>query len=425
MITYELESNTQTMKTNTLQFILLCLIPVFALLACKQKKDDKESQPGMAIPDGDVQVAVYYFPNWGPVDLSEWAILKQAKPKFEGHKQPKVPAWGYQNENDPEVMAQKIDAAADNGVDAFIFDWYYYDADQSGGSGETSSWQGSRYLYMALEDGFLQAAKNDKMKFSLMWCNHDLGPVPGAVKPETFEALTDYVIEHYFTQPSYWLIEGCPYFSIYQFHTFLETYDNDIDKAAAAIERFRSKVKAAGFPDLHLNGCLWGVKSETEQMAEKFQLSSITSYVWIHHNRLPDFPATKYEVAADNYFNAVQNGGGHNGLEKPASALPTPYYINVSMGWDSSPRCRNASSEEWMNRRDYPFGAVIVENTPYLFKKYLAEAKALTMEKPENERIITINSWNEWGEGSYLEPDTENGMEYLHALRAVFGHERD
>jgi len=76
----------------------------------------------------------------------------------------------------------------------------------------------------------------------------------------------------------------------------------------------------------------------------------------------------------------------------------------------------------WVEKRDYPFGGVIVENTPYLFKKYLAEAKALTMEKPENERIITINSWNEWGEGSYLEPDTENGMEYLQALRAVFGH---
>ena len=409
------------MKLKTLQIVILCLVPFFALPACKQNKDAKESQPGITIPEGDVQVAVYYFPNWGPVDLSEWAILKKAKPKFEGHKQPKVPAWGYQNEADPEAMAQKIDAAADNGVDAFIFDWYYCDADQSGGTGEASSWDGSKYLHMALEDGFVQAANNDKMKFSLMWCNHDLGPVPGAVKPETFEELTDYVIENYFSHPSYWLIEGCPYFSIYQFHTLLETFDNDIDRAAEAITQFRTKVKAAGFPDLHLNGCLWGVKGETDLMAEKFDLNSITSYVWIHHNQLPDFPATKYKTAAEDYFRAVKNGGGQNGLEEPASALPTPYYVNVSMGWDSSPRCRDVSTEEWMEKRDYPFGAVIVENTPYLFKKYLAEAKAMTMEKPENERIITINSWNEWGEGSYLEPDTEYGMEYLHALREVYG----
>ena len=71
-----------------------------------------------------------------------------------------------------------------------------------------------------------------------------------------------------------------------------------------------------------------------------------------------------------------------------------------------------------------PFGAVIVDNTPYLFKKYLAEAKAWTLAKPESERIVVINSWNEWGEGSYLEPDTENGMGYLEAVRDVFGSQQ-
>ena len=45
------------------------------------------------------------------------------------------------------------------------------------------------------------------------------------------------------------------------------------------------------------------------------------------------------------------------------------------------------------------------------------------MVSPEspNERIITLNSWNEWGEGSYLEPDTVHGMKYLEAVREVFG----
>jgi hypothetical protein len=50
----------------------------------------------------------------------------------------------------------------------------------------------------------------------------------------------------------------------------------------------------------------------------------------------------------------------------------------------------------------------VFSNPPYLFKKYLAKAKALTLTKPENERIMTINVWNEWGEGSYLEPDMIN-----------------
>jgi hypothetical protein len=43
------------------------------------------------------------------------------------------------------------------------------------------------------------------------------------------------------------------------------------------------------------------------------------------------------------------------------------------------------------------------------------------MSRPPNERILNINCWNEWTEGSYLEPDTVQGMKYLEAVKAVFG----
>ena len=33
---------------------------------------------------------------------------------------------------------------------------------------------------------------------------------------------------------------------------------------------------------------------------------------------------------------------------------------------------------------------------------------------------ITINSWNEWTEGTYLEPDDKFGYGYLDALGKVF-----
>ena len=405
-----------------LRLLVIVLVFSFAVSGCKSPNKPESSSQAIEIPAGDVKVATYYFPNWGPVDKSEWQALKDARPRFEGHQQPKVPLWGYTSENEPKNMEQKIDAAADYGLDAFIFDWYYYDKDP-GSERDEYQWDGSKFLYMALEDGFLKANNNDRMEFSLMWCNHDLGTqAKGAVRPETFESLTDYVIENYFNHPSYWKIDGSPYFSIYQVNTFLETYDGDYSKAAAAIERFRDKVKAAGFPDLHLNAVLWGLTDENmERFIDELKINSTTSYVWVHHNQLPDFPATEYSKAADDYFKSVESGGGSNGLKKPAQEIPVPYHINVSMGWDSSPRCRKVPDAEWMERRDYPFGPVMVNNTPELFKKYLAKAKALSMEKPEVERIITINSWNEWGEGSYLEPDTIHGMKYLEAVKEVFG----
>jgi len=49
------------------------------------------------------------------------------KAKFEGHEQPRYPLWGYTNEADPYVAEMEINAAADRGINVFIFDWYWYD----------------------------------------------------------------------------------------------------------------------------------------------------------------------------------------------------------------------------------------------------------------------------------------------------------
>ena len=87
-----------------------------------------------AKPD-DYQVAVYYFPNYHPDSINakwhgqgwtEWEIVQAARPRFKGHEQPKVPVWGYFNEADPKWAAKEIDLAANNGIDCFIYDWYWY-----------------------------------------------------------------------------------------------------------------------------------------------------------------------------------------------------------------------------------------------------------------------------------------------------------
>jgi len=113
-------------------------------------------------------IACYYFPNYhfdrrneavhGP-GWSEWELVKHAEPRFQGHYQPRVPLWGYEDEADPAMMARKIDAAADHGIDAFIFDWYWYDD--------------GPFLERALDEGSIGAANNPRLKFALMWANHD------------------------------------------------------------------------------------------------------------------------------------------------------------------------------------------------------------------------------------------------------------
>ncbi|HZI31316.1 MAG TPA: glycoside hydrolase family 99-like domain-containing protein, partial [Candidatus Binatia bacterium] len=116
-----------------------------------------------------ITVVSYYFGNYHPgdprnvktkgPDWSEWELVKNARPRFPGHYQPHVPLWGYQDESDPTVMANKINAAADHGISAFIFDWYYYND--------------GPFLNATVDDGFLKATNNNRIKFAFMWANHD------------------------------------------------------------------------------------------------------------------------------------------------------------------------------------------------------------------------------------------------------------
>src|SRR6266542_2310038 len=81
---------------------------------------------------GRYQIGAYYFPDYH-VDprneaahgkgWTEWELVKRAEPRFPGHRQPRRPAWGYEDESDPRVFAKKIDTAADHSLTHFIFDW--------------------------------------------------------------------------------------------------------------------------------------------------------------------------------------------------------------------------------------------------------------------------------------------------------------
>ncbi|KAF8859158.1 hypothetical protein BDZ45DRAFT_801857 [Acephala macrosclerotiorum] len=97
--------------------------------------------------------------------------------------------------------------------------------------------------------------------------------------------------------------------------------------------------------------------------------------------------------------------------------LGKPYFPNVSVGWDSSPRaCR---SDKYTNAT-YPFMHVVKGNTPERFGGALCSAKEFLKSSKRLEiKLLTINSWNEWTEGSYLEPDVEHEFAYLDQVQKV------
>jgi Glycosyltransferase WbsX len=132
------------------------------------------------------------------------------------------------------------------------------------------------------------------------------------------------------------------------------------------------------------------------------------SYVWVHHVALPSFPTTPYEAVAREAEAHWRRARQEYGL---------PFHPNVTMGWDSSPR--TVQSDVYTNA-GYPFGPVLAGNTPQRFRTALQQAKAFLDARDGGPKLLSINAWNEWTEGSYLEPDTVHGMAYLEAIQEVF-----
>lgn len=370
----------------------------------------------------DVLVAAYYFPNfhvdprneaWHGPGWTEWDLLKRAEPRFPGHRQPRVPLWGYEDEADPAVMSRKIQVAAAHGIDAFLFDWYWYD--------------GRPYLERALEQAFLPASNADQLKFALMWANHDWVNIhpwkrstgttclaPGAVDLAQFQAATDYIIDRYFHHPSYLQVDGRPFLSFYDLATLVNGLGG-IPQAVAAITDLRRRASGAGFPDIHLNIIGWEhpvLPNETrvdfDAAIVAIEFDSVTSYVWVHHHRLPRL-CTPYRELLEE-----AEAGWHRFAER----YPVPYYPNVTVGWDPSPR--TVQSDRYEPKLGYPHTNIITENSPEIFGEALERVRRFALGRSGVPTLVTINAWNEWTEGSYLEPDAAYGMAYLEELGKVF-----
>lgn len=343
-------------------------------------------------------------PFW-PMGIGEWETVMTMQQRNPGHYWNRVPLWGYINEADPSVMSMEIEQATKHGVNVFIFDWYWYD--------------GRPFMETTLDNGFLKADNNEKMKFYLMWANHDavnlwdtrLAHVKdnnviwtGKVDREEFEKICKRNIEKYFKHPQYYKIGGKPVFMIYDIPNLI-TGLGGIKQTVDALKWFKDETIRSGFPGLELQITMWSINlnysgvdgNKTNKLSNDFVtelgFTSGTHYQFVHFT----------DVNED--YNIIMDA-----VEKEWQRIDTTYsftyFPHISIGWDNSPRLGNS--------------AVVRNNTPENFEKALRKAKKYVDTHPLQQPLITINSWNEWTETSYLQPCNVFGYGYLEAIKHVF-----
>lgn len=386
---------------NLLYSILLLTLSCFSLFSQKgEQKYDVAAFLYPAYASDDPRLR----PFW-PMGIGEWETVMTMQQRNPGHYWDRKPLWGYINEADPAVMSMEIEQATKYGVNVFIFDWYWFD--------------GRPFMETTLNNGFLKADNVEKMKFYLMWANHDvlnhwdtrLARIneenviwTGKVDRDEFEKICKRNIEKYFKHPQYYKIDGKPVFMIYDIPQLIAGLGG-IEQAADALKWFKEETIRAGFPGLELQLTMWSINVNYSGFDASKTMNPENDFV----KQLGFTSATHYQFAHfanvnEDYMKIMDQV--QKEWVRIDSVFDLVYYPHISVGWDNSPRTARS--------------AVVKNNTPENFEKALRMAKDYADKHPKQVPLITINSWNEWTETSYLMPCNVFGYGYLEAIKKVF-----
>lgn len=343
--------------------------------------------------------------EWWGNGFTEWTNVGRAKPLFRGHDQPRVPTeLGYYDLRLPSVREQQVQLAREAGIAAFCY-WHYWFGN------------GKRLLNNVFDDVLL-TGKPD-FPFCLAWANHswyakswDKTAEDKLLIEQTYPGLEDERM-HFgfllkaFKDSRYFKIEGKPLFYIFDPFKLPKEY----------LDNFRKWTRQAGFPDLYVIANSYDTSISPEEFVRKgydaVSYARVTSQ-WndeyaamnpIHKivsriTRVIGQYATGRPRGARNYAKDFH----HFITEQERRVDVVPQLIPQ---WDHSPRSGSKAS------------AIYYNSTPKLFGEHVREALDAIKDKPGPYQLLILKSWNEWGEGNYIEPDLTNGKGYINKLKEV------
>jgi len=356
-------------------------------------------------------VAAYIWPSYHyeprmerfwPEKDGEWYTVRRGTPRFPGHDMPRIPLFGCQDEADPAVMRQHVQLAREHGINVFIMDWYWY--------------ENAPCFERQLNEALIPALKGTDVRFFLMWANHNATSLwdmhtdeektlwTGQVSRTVLEPMFDRVIDRYLKLDCYYRIENKPVFSIFQYSNLIDGLGG-LEPTKDAFAWMRNRCVQKGLPGLHIQTIAQkgddepgrGIKTHTSphfKTAKALGFDSATNYQYCQ------------EAGGDgDYVPWAQRAMSYwDDFEKAYNC----FYPHASIGWDNTHRFPSQKT-------------AVTGATPDTFEACLWKAKQYLDARPGRTPLLTLNSWNEWTEGSYLLPDMRWGYRYLRAVQNVFG----
>ena len=326
---------------------------------------------------------------WGK-GFTEWTNVKKSRPLFKGHHQPRIPGdtYGYLSYYDLtniQVIKSQVKLAKSHGI--YGFGIYYY-------------WFSGKKLLEKPIDLFIKYSNID-FGFLLIWANEnwtkkwDGRDKEIFVKQEYFpEDPINFIkdIKKYIMDKRYIKVNGRPILGIYE--------PNKIPNLPKTIQIWRKKSIELGIGEIFILICINDGKIQDFQNFNLFDAAyEFPPRTSFQKHRIPNKRTLIYaEVLYNSYY--------FNDTNINISKLP--FFRGLMLEWDNCPRNKyGAIFDHYSPEQFYMFNKIIIEWTNKHYNKDL--------------RFIFINAWNEWGEGSYLEPDEKYGYASINSLsKAIF-----
>jgi hypothetical protein len=377
------------------------------------------------------RVIAFYLPQFHPIPendewwgkgFTEWTNVAKAKPLFRGHYQPKIPTdLGFYDLRLSEIREEQANLAKEAGIEGFAY-WHYWFGN------------GKKLLERPFNE-VLESGKPD-FPFCLAWANHtwsnktwkkDYSRKKGneIIQEQLYPGKDDYINHFYsvlkaFKDPRYITVDGKPLFFI---------FDIKFDDISCFIETWRELALQNGLKGIHFVGQCFkmrrkNIKDTNKNIMDDY-MSEYSIYfdkgldaLNLHGNIRAEFINKGYYRKIINYI--ITNFTPFKVIDKYDQSKINNYsfgkedlndkiYPTILSNWDRTARAGNKVP-------------IYINSTPNVFKKHIIDALKLVENKPDEHKIIFLKSWNEWGEGNYVEPCIKYGKGYINALNEVLNN---
>ena len=326
---------------------------------------------------------------WGK-GFTEWTNVKKCLPLYKSHHQPRIPGdkfgyLSYYDLSDVNNIKKQVELAKSHGI--YGFGIYYY-------------WFSGKQLLEKPLNLFIKYS-NIYFHFLLIWANENWtkkwdGKDNEILMKQEYK-LDDpknYIkdIKKYLTDKRYIKIENKPVLGIYE--------PNKIQNLTDTIQIWREKSKKYGIGEIFILICINNNKTQDFQNLNLFD----ATYEFPPRNSFQNhrIPNKRTFIYSELLYKSMNFNEKNTNFEK------LPFFRGSMVEWDNCPRMNNCEIFDYYSPQQF-----------YLYNKIIIEWTIKHYNK--DFRFIFINAWNEWGEGSYLEPDDKYGYASINSLsKAIF-----